>query len=145
MLGTLDACFQDLNKDEIAISFVAAHLGKYDRRIQHLVCTKEIKTREKLLRELKYFSVGQRPFSDTSGYAGPLDAKRKKPNRSYCKNKDVTCYKCRSKGHYSFQCSSSSTQNPEGKKVRLRRTSDNSHIMVRSFHFLSIVGQNIYL
>ncbi|KAL1447179.1 hypothetical protein WDU94_005469 [Cyamophila willieti] len=92
VLATLDSCFKDLSREEIGISLVLGMLSKIDRRIQHLSSTREIRSREALLRELKFFSTGGRrpPVNQVN----QPEAKRMRP---YCRN-------CRIPGHHTSDC-----------------------------------------
>ncbi|KAI5754078.1 hypothetical protein M8J77_005524 [Diaphorina citri] len=95
MLGNLNARFKDSTKEEIFISFVLAHLGKFDKRIRHLVYSKDIKTREELIRELKVVSIGKRRPGDET-LSNP-ETKRAKPYCTHCKISGHHYNECRTR------------------------------------------------
>uniref|UniRef100_A0A8D8VGV3 CCHC-type domain-containing protein n=1 Tax=Cacopsylla melanoneura TaxID=428564 RepID=A0A8D8VGV3_9HEMI len=97
MLGDLDACFRDLTKEEIAISFALAHLGRLDRRVEHLSSTRDIRSREVLLRELRFFSTGKRRALTLDSTSPQPESKRPRFSRPYCQN-------CRAPGHWTSDC-----------------------------------------
>ncbi|KAI5738823.1 hypothetical protein M8J77_011604 [Diaphorina citri] len=95
ILGVLDSCFQELNKEEIAISLVLAHLSKQDRRVEHLASTKDIRTRETLVRELRFLSNGKRRAAAPDSQP---EAKRQRPFCAHCRISGHHFNECRSRG-----------------------------------------------
>ncbi|KAI5754471.1 hypothetical protein M8J77_008825 [Diaphorina citri] len=119
MLGTLDSCFNSMTKQEISIALVLAQMEKFDKRIQHLSCTSDIRTREELLRELRFFSFGKRKYS-------PQDSTLPDPKRSKFSDRSLSsrpyCQHCRIPGHSIQDCRRKRSQVPSPHTSSSRRS-----------------------
>lgn len=130
LITSLMAKWKDMKSEEIAVSYVLAHLAQFDGRINRLAFTTDIKTRTKLIQEVQAFSLKRKQERNTDTFT--LEAKR---NRM---NKPIQCYNCHKFGHRSVGCntrnnkshaptSSSSTQDPK-KFVTCYRCGEKGHI-----------------
>lgn len=97
----MNSCSKNMTREEQNISFLLAHLGQQDKRIQHLLMTKDIKTKDELTSELDYLSIGKRPYNDEIDhpYGEPKRPKfvdnRHKPFCNYCKRTGHQAKDCR--------------------------------------------------
>ncbi|XP_032578237.1 uncharacterized protein LOC116801622 [Drosophila sechellia] len=98
MVTSLMAKWKTLSVEQIAVSITLAHAAGIDRRLQRLVFTSDINTRNELHQELKAYSFDARPSHLPND--GTLDppGKRAKP---YFK-----CHNCGKPGHKKADCRS---------------------------------------
>ncbi|XP_073965260.1 uncharacterized protein [Choristoneura fumiferana] len=141
LIASLMAKWKDLNCEEIAISYVLAHLAQFDGRINRLAFTTPIKTRTKLIQEVQAFSLKRKQERSVDTYAHEI--KRNRMNvMPRDVNKQIQCHNCHKFGHKSVDCysrnkkpapnahaSSSSSFAPNSKKfVTCYRCGEEGHI-----------------
>ena len=107
----------DLDKEEIVVAMILAHVGQIEPRFQRNIFSEEINTRCKMSRELMAFSYNKRSFQECKTNNNNItDLKRPRLSTTL-----VKCYKCGKFGHKSFECFS---QKAESKIISTSIRSD---------------------
>nr|XP_026499846.1 uncharacterized protein LOC113403492 isoform X1 [Vanessa tameamea] len=87
LISSLINRWKDVNKEEIAVATVLAHLSQFEPRLQRIAFTTNITSREKLQQELSAFSHLKRKINTTSELSNTTDVKRARMTQ-------VQCYNC---------------------------------------------------
>lgn len=125
LLTSLTNRWKDVDKEQIAIATVLAHVSRFDTRLQRLAFTANITTRDRLQQELCAFSHLKRNINATSESSNMSDAKQSKMI-------SLTCFNCGKVGHKRSECrakpirsrepvsmSTTTTQPPQRPAVKL--------------------------
>ncbi|XP_050353130.1 uncharacterized protein LOC126775326 [Nymphalis io] len=99
LIASLTNRWKDVNKEEIAVATVLAHLSQFDPRIQRLAFTTNINSREKLQQELNAFSQLKRKMNTIGESLNVPDFKRAKLTA-------IKCFNCEKTGHKRADCRS---------------------------------------
>nr|XP_026499848.1 uncharacterized protein LOC113403492 isoform X3 [Vanessa tameamea] len=99
LISSLINRWKDVNKEEIAVATVLAHLSQFEPRLQRIAFTTNITSREKLQQELSAFSHLKRKINTTSELSNTTDVKRARMTQ-------VQCYNCGKSGHKRVECRS---------------------------------------
>lgn len=100
LMSTIMTAWKDLKTEEIAVSYVLAHLAQFDNRLQRLAYTTDITSRNKLQQELKAFSILKRKQNNDNELPSCSENKRFKPTGS----NDFRCKFCGIRGHKATFC-----------------------------------------
>ncbi|XP_047543250.1 uncharacterized protein LOC125075584 [Vanessa atalanta] len=99
LISSLTNRWKDVNKEEIAVATVLAHLSQFEPRLQRMAFTTNITSREKLQQELSAFSHLKRKINTTSELSNTTDVKRARLTQ-------VQCYNSGKSGHKRVECRS---------------------------------------
>lgn len=102
LISSLTNRWKDVNKEEIAVATVLAHLSQFDPRIQRLAFTANINSREKLQQELNAFSQLKRKLNTTGESSKVPDFIREKLTV-------IKCFNCGKTGHKQVDCRSNTS------------------------------------
>ncbi|XP_067640730.1 uncharacterized protein [Eurosta solidaginis] len=98
LVTSLVSRWKSMNIEEIAVSVVLAHTAQFDNRLQRLLFTTDMKTRNELQQNLQAFAFGKRKESST--FAGSTYPENKKSRLSTV----VKCHYCGKTGHKIADC-----------------------------------------
>lgn len=97
--------WSNLEKEEMVVSLILAHMGQIEPRLQRNIFAEEITTRCKMQRELMAFSYRKRSYQEMTKAVASNTHDNKLPKLSSGPTK---CYACGKLGHKSNECFSRS-------------------------------------
>lgn len=100
LMTSLMTQWKNLDKEQIAVSVVLAHISQFDRRLQRLAFTNQIITRQQLQQELQAFSFLKRKGTAEQDSKGSQDIKRPRPSVPSA----IKCFVCGRLGHKQSDC-----------------------------------------
>ncbi|CAH2105851.1 unnamed protein product [Euphydryas editha] len=98
--------WKDLSHEEIAASYVLAHIAQFDSRLYRLAFTSEVKTRNKLLQEVKASASLKRKYDRNNGSVILTDGSDVKRFKSQNVSATFKCHNCGKPGHKAVDCRS---------------------------------------
>lgn len=96
--------WKDLSHEEIATSYVLAHIAQFDSHLYRLAFTNQITTRNKLLQEVKACASLKRKYDRNEGSVGRTDGSDVKRFKSQNANATFKCHNCGKPGHKAVDC-----------------------------------------